>query len=56
MVPPTENRLSDDRHIILNNVTNSRSAGPAWASWLGIIAVVLGIFLTFRAGAGKMKN
>ena len=56
MVQPAENRLSDDRHIILNNVTSSRSAGPAWASWLGIIAVVLGIFLTAAHGNELMKQ
>ncbi|MGH8610074.1 MAG: hypothetical protein ACREX9_22495 [Gammaproteobacteria bacterium] len=56
MVQPSANRLRDDRHIILNNVTSSRSAGPAWASWLGIIAVVLGIFLTAAHGNELMKQ
>ncbi|MGH8594804.1 MAG: hypothetical protein ACREV3_13430 [Gammaproteobacteria bacterium] len=56
MVQPTDNRLSDDGHIIVNNVTNSRSAGPAWASCLGIIAVVLGIVLTAVHGNELMKQ
>ncbi|MGH8478721.1 MAG: hypothetical protein ACREXK_03855 [Gammaproteobacteria bacterium] len=56
MMQPTDNRLIDDPHIISNNVTSSRSAGPAWASWLGIIAVVLGIFLTAAHGNELMKQ
>lgn len=31
-------------------------AGPAWASWLGVVAIVLGVFLTATHGNEWMKQ
>ncbi len=37
-------------------VTNSPSGDPAWASWLGIVAILFGIFLTATHGNEWMKQ
>jgi hypothetical protein len=39
-----------------NDNSNSRSAGPAWASWLGAVAIVFGIFLAADQGNELMKQ
>lgn len=36
--------------------STAKSPGPAWASWLGSVAIVLGIFLTAHHGNEVMKQ
>jgi hypothetical protein len=35
---------------------NRQAAGPAWASWLGVVAIVLGVLLTAAHGNEWMKQ
>jgi drug/metabolite transporter (DMT)-like permease len=39
-----------------NYATNSGGEGPSWASWLGVIAILLGVFLTAVHGNELMKQ
>jgi hypothetical protein len=39
-----------------SNPNNSPPQGPAWASWMGIVAVVLGVLLTAAHGNEWMKQ
>lgn len=38
------------------NTSNRQASRPAWASWLGIVAVVLGVLLTAEHGTEWMKQ
>ncbi|MGH8502705.1 MAG: hypothetical protein ACREVE_09580 [Gammaproteobacteria bacterium] len=39
-----------------DNTTDLQRSGPAWASWLGVVAIVLGVLLTAAHGNEWMKQ